>query len=98
METEYSLIVYKSHSLVSDVSHTKVVILKMEFNMSSAPLISYPNGHSGNFCNVCSLISAYSLSGCKRQQITIYSVIDDPGSKPDRKCLVENKIIYMSEE
>jgi hypothetical protein len=44
----------------------------MEFNMSAAPLISYPNGQSKNFYNVYSLISVYSLSGYNRQQITIF--------------------------
>jgi len=46
----------------------------MDFNISAAPLISYPSGDRRNFCNVCSLTSVYSLSGYKRQQITIVSL------------------------
>jgi hypothetical protein len=67
-------LLYKSQSLVSDVSSRKAVILKMGFNISAAPFISYPNGDSRNFCNVCSFISVYSLSGYKRLQITIISL------------------------
>jgi len=67
-------LVYKSQSLVCDVSHKKAAIMKMQLNISAAPLISYPNGESRNFCNVCSLISVYSSSGYKRQKITIFSL------------------------
>ena len=52
----------------------KPLIRKMDFNISAAPLISYPSWDSRNFCNVCSLISVYSLTGYKRQQITIFSL------------------------
>jgi hypothetical protein len=39
-------LVYKSRSL--DMRNWKAVILKMDFNISAAPIINCPNGYSRN--------------------------------------------------